>query len=51
MTQKQVENLINTQVENLIKEASIKLNRDVFSKSYSMKLSSIHTVKKTDSML
>ena len=51
MTQNQVENLIKKQVENLINEASRKLNRDVFSKSYSMKLFSIHIVKKTGPML
>ena len=45
------ENMTYKQVENSIKEASRKLNRDVFSKSYSMKLFSIHTVKKTSPML
>ena len=45
------ENITHKQVEKLIKEASRKLNRDVFSKSYSMKVFSIHKVKERGPML
>ena len=45
------ENMTQKQAKKLIKEASRKLNKDVFSKSFSMKLFSIHIVKKTGPML